>query len=333
MTLSRFLSSREATWRELEALLRGPVGPGELGSDGVVRLGALYRAAASDLALARRRFPGDPVLARLEHLVGKARGAIYAAPERGSSAKQFVTTGYWCLVAERPRVLALAWAILLGFAALAALWALRDPDAATRGLVPGQFRGAVDPANGRQVLSADQTAAFTTQLFTHNIQVTFLALAAGLTAGIGTAILLAYNGAILGAIGGVLAGGGDWEAFVRLVAAHGFLELSCVVVTSVAGLRLGWALVRPGYDRRAVALRREALAAVGIVLGTMPWLVVAGIVEAGVTPVLGVPMQFVVGLALAALYWALVAWRGRGRGARVDLEHLDHSRASAFNVR
>ena len=46
---------------------------------------------------------------------------------------------------------------------------------------------------------------FSAELFTNNIQVTFLGFALGITAGIGTAIVLAFNGLLLGAV----AGGGD----------------------------------------------------------------------------------------------------------------------------
>ncbi len=321
MNLACFLETRGASWTELDQLLdRAGTKPERLGAEGVSRLGALYRGTAADLALARRRFPRDPVTAALERRVGRARGLIYGEQGRRRRAREFFAVEYWRLVLERPRLLALAWSLLLGAAALAAVWAWRDPDGATRAFVPGQFREAIDPNSGREVLPPDEAAAFTTSLFTHNIQVSFLALAAGITAGIGTALLLAYNGAILGAIGGVLVGSGHWDSFVRLVLAHGLLELSCIVITSVAGLRMGLALILPGHATRGAALRQEATAAIGIVLGTMPWLVLAGIVEAVVTPALGVVGQFVVGIGIAGLFWSIVWWRGRIPSAQVAEE-------------
>jgi hypothetical protein len=49
-----------------------------------------------------------------------------------------------------------------------------------------------------------------------------------------------------------------------------------------------------------------------MVLGTAPWLVLAGLVEGFVTPRrIGVPGALAVGIALAVVYWALVLWRGR----------------------
>jgi hypothetical protein len=56
----------------------------------------------------------------------------------------------------------------------------------------------------------------------------------------------------------------------------------------------------------------EARTGAEVVLGTMPWLVLAGLVEGFVTPRrIGVPAALAVGIGLAAVYWGLVLWRGR----------------------
>ena len=62
MNLSAFVREREPAWRELDALLARARGrPERLGPEGVRELGALYRAAAADLAQRLRpRVPGAP---------------------------------------------------------------------------------------------------------------------------------------------------------------------------------------------------------------------------------------------------------------------------------
>ena len=47
-----------------------------------------------------------------------------------------------------------------------------------------------------------------------------------------------------------------------------------------------------------------------LVLGTMPWLVLAGLVEGFVTGDLGLGGAIVVGGGLGCVYWGLVIWRG-----------------------
>jgi uncharacterized membrane protein SpoIIM required for sporulation len=314
MNLDRFLADRARFWGELEELVTSARRrPERLGPDRVMRLGSLYRSAAADLALARRRFPDDPVVRGLEDLVGRARHLVYDAPPRRRSLARFWARDYWRRVAERPLPLAVAAALLMAPAALAGSWALDDPGAAG-GLVPEEFRSVTEPtpADEDPRLSGEEQALFASSIFTNNIRVTFLAFAGGIAAGLVTAAVVIYNGVLLGAVAGLAVGAGNGERFFRLVTAHGVLELSCIVVTAAAGLRMGWALVDPGPGTRLDALVSEARRAVEIVLGTAPWLVLAGVVEAFVTPAgLGWRPVVTVGAALGALYWALVWWRGR----------------------
>jgi uncharacterized membrane protein SpoIIM required for sporulation len=313
VTVRAFSDERKARWAELGRLLTDAKRPQRLGADGVRRLGALYRASAADLALARRLFPGDPVVAELEQLVGRARQAVYSAATRRPSLRRFVTTDYWRLVVERPVLLLVAAACLFLPAVLAGSWALRDPGAAG-GLVPGEYRSVTEPRSGTDLgLTDDEMAAFAGEIFTNNIRVALMTFAAGVLLGIGSAVVLALNGVLLGVVAGLAVGAGNGEPFFELVAPHGVLELSCIVVAGVAGLRLGWSIVEPGTETRRSSVAREARSSVLLAVGTAPWLVLAGIVEGYVTPGgYGLGAALAVGVALGALYWGLVVWRGLG---------------------
>jgi uncharacterized membrane protein SpoIIM required for sporulation len=74
---------------------------------------------------------------------------------------------------------------------------------------------------------------------------------------------------------------------------------------------VGWSLVEPGPGTRAAALKAEAARSVGIVLGTMPWLVLAGLVEGFVTGTYSTAVVLPLGLALGGLYLGLVVTLGR----------------------
>lgn len=316
MKVERFIGEREPDWRELDALLRAGRRGRRVRRDArsVLRLAALYRGAAADLALARRSHPGDPIVVRLESLVARARQAVYAEqPRRGSLASFFGRT-YWVRVRERPAALALAIALLLVPAVLAIAWALTDGGAAI-GLVPEQFRRAVEPVGDTGMTTA-QTAAFSSAVMTNNIQVTFLAFAAGIFCGLGTALVVAYNGAVLGALAGGAIANGNGAAFAEFVTAHGVIELSCIAVTAAAGMRMGYALVAPGPRPRAQALVGEARASIAIVLGTVPWVILAGVIEGFVTRAgFGLVPGIVLGVGVGALFWTLVVVRGRPQEA------------------
>jgi uncharacterized membrane protein SpoIIM required for sporulation len=316
MNLKRFLDDRGPRWEELLALTEeARRKPERLGPTRVRRLGELYRAAAADLAFARRSFPGDPVVERLEALVGRSRHLVYDAPTRRGSVVRFFATDYWRLVAGRPLPLLAAALCLFGAAALAGGWALRDPGAAA-GLVPSEYHAVTEPRpSGDLGLSPDEEARFSSQVFTNNIRVSFLAFATGIAFGIGTAALLVLNGVLLGTVAGLAVEAGNGRTFFELVTAHGVLELSCIVVAGAAGMRLGWAIVEPGRGTRTSALVAEGRRAVAIVAGTVPWFVLAGLVEGFVTPEgIGLTGVLVVGLALGVVYWTLVLWRGIRRG-------------------
>jgi uncharacterized membrane protein SpoIIM required for sporulation len=313
VTLGSFLADREADWEALSRLLGRAHGrAGRLPAPDALALGRGYRAVVADLALARRAYPGDPVVDRLETLALAGRQAVYAErPRRRGAVLRFAGSGYWRLVAGRPGLLAIAVAATVVPCLLAAAWALHAPGAAL-GLVPGEFKAAAHPHIHRLPGGATTQAALAGSIFTNNIQVAFLVFAGGLLLGLGTLAVLAYNGALLGALAGLTIGSGNFAVFVRYIVPHGILELSCFSVAGAAGLRLAAALLDPGTRPRGEALRAAARPAVAQVLGTAVWLIVAGLTEGFVTPH-GVPLGAAVsvGCGLGGLFWGLVAWRGR----------------------
>ena len=314
MNLQTFQSEREGRWSELAALTRRASGKAErLGPADARLLGRHYRSTAADLALARQRLADEALVHRLEALVGGARPLVYAGGEhRGGLTRigAFFGSGYWRLIAERPRPVAIAWLLMLVPSAIVAVWALRDPVAA--GALQPSLQSVAEPGHqGLQLNGVDQNAGVALEIMWNNIQVTFLCFAGGIALGLLTTYVLVFNGVLLGAVAGLATSGGNGRDVVRLIVAHGVLELSCIAVSGAAGLRLGWALIDPGTRARGDALVEEARATVQIALGTAPWLIVAGLVEGFVTGAASLGVAAVVGVVLGALYWTLVVTRGR----------------------
>ncbi|HLM85334.1 MAG TPA: stage II sporulation protein M [Solirubrobacteraceae bacterium] len=312
MNLNAFVSEGAPAWQELETLLeRAGSRPERLGVEGVLELGARYRALIADLALARRCFPGDPVLERLEPLALRARQAVYSERRRRGSLYEFFARVYWRELRAHRALLAVSLTAMFAPTLLAAAWAVHDPGAAI-GLVPSAYRAAADPHVRHLSVGLTTQAALASSIYTHNIAVTFLVFAGGLALGAGTLALLAYNGLLLGTLAGLTIQAGTFSVFVRYIVPHGLLELSCFSIAGVAGLRLARALIEPGVRARGEALRADARGAVLMVLGTAPWLVLAGLTEGFVTP-RGLPVAdaLAVGCALATLFWGLALTRGR----------------------
>lgn len=316
--LPTFVAEREAAWEDLADLVGraggrvSRLGPGE-----VRRLGRRYREAAADLALARRRFPSDPVTTRLDALVRSARPLVYGTVTERASLRTFVTTGYWRRVRERPVFLLVAALALWVPALTVATWANGDPARAARvaqisPLSAGSGDAAPRDPDTQKVTDPSANAAFSAEIFTNNARVALLAYGGGLLAGVGTILSLVFNGLVLGLVAGLAIEGGYGDSLWRLVVPHGVLELSLITAAGAAGLRTGWAILRPGHRTRLEALSIEGRAGVELALGSAALLVPCGLVEGFVTPRgLTLGPALAVGFALGAAYWALVLWRGR----------------------
>lgn len=311
----KFVEFRAEQWNELRALIAKAKGsPKKLKETELLLLGDRYRSATSDLAMARRRFPGDPIVRDLADLVARSRGLVYDRAPRTFSLKHFVTTRYWQRIRERPRLLAVSTLLLVVPGIVVFIWALKDPQGVVRAM--GDRFSAGRESYDDLGYSAGQQGAIATNIFINNIRVSFLAFAMGLTCCIGTVGLLIFNGALLGVVAGLATTAGHGDVAFTLVVAHGVLELSIIVVAATAGMRMGWALIDPGLRTRGAALREEALAAIEIVIGTVPLFILAGLIEGFFTPAgFGPVWAGAVGLFFGGGYWALVWILGRDRAA------------------
>jgi uncharacterized membrane protein SpoIIM required for sporulation len=148
-------------------------------------------------------------------------------------------------------------------------------------------------------------------IFTNNIRVSIMAFGGGLTAGLLTLYVVYFNSMLLGVLSGITNGDGVNGEYWSLILPHGVIELSCFAITAGAGLALADAIVRARPEPRAVAIRREATRGTLIVLGTMPLLVLAGLIEGFITPSdLPIPAKLAVAGVSGLL---LVSYLLRGR--------------------
>jgi uncharacterized membrane protein SpoIIM required for sporulation len=116
--------------------------------------------------------------------------------------------------------------------------------------------------------------------------------------GLGTVYLLAFNGAMFGAIIALTYRAGFGNDLMSFVVGHGVIELSCIFIAGGAGLLIGTALLMPGDLSRGDALKSRGLEAVQLIIGCVPLLVVAGIIEGFISPQ---PIPAVIKIGIGAL--------------------------------
>jgi uncharacterized membrane protein SpoIIM required for sporulation len=106
---------------------------------------------------------------------------------------------------------------------------------------------------------------------------------------------------MLGTLSGVVWLHHYFGDFYSLILTHGVLELTAICVAGGAGFILGWALIAPGPWTRPEALRRAAPDAFGLLGGALVLLVIAGHIEAYITPHFPQPVRWVVAAGSAVM--------------------------------
>jgi uncharacterized membrane protein SpoIIM required for sporulation len=302
--VNRFITQRTPSWRALEQLvLDMERRPGSQALDDVRRFAKLYRSASSDLLLARAERVDATLVDYLNALVARAYAVVYATqPRSGRGLWAFFSATFPALFRKEWKAIALSAALLFAGAAVGAVGIALDPGSRAV-LIPEQHQAfspdeRVTRDEGR-VASAGEASVFSAFLFTHNIKVTFFVFALGVTFGLGSALVLFYNGLPLGALAMQYHLAGEGLFFWGWILPHGIPELTQIFIAGGAGLMMGRGMLLPGRRRRGRALREEAHQAVQLVVGGMPILVLAGVIEGTISQVHAPTLPYWVKLTFA----------------------------------
>ncbi|WP_235533642.1 MULTISPECIES: stage II sporulation protein M [unclassified Roseateles] len=281
-----------------------------------------YRRVCENLALAQSRAYPIHLVARLEALAQDAHQLIYRRQDYGlRSLGRMLRGDLPRAVRAQGRFVLLALALFVLPLVLAFALALTGPDFALRLLNAAQLlRYEQMYADGNQAMGRLREAGGDWQMFGYyifnNIGIGFRCFGAGILAGVGSAFVLVYNGLMIGAVAGHLTRVDLGHNFWPFVATHSSFELTGIVLSGAAGLRLGLGWLAPGRMTRLEALRAAALAAVPLVYAAFFLLLVAAFFEAFWSGAAWIAPAVKYGVA--ALCWALVLmWLLlAGRGGR-----------------
>jgi len=325
MTPIQFEQLYERDWEELQELLAQMhgrrYGKKPLSVNGE-RVAALYRRTCEHLALARARFYPAYLVERLEQITSDAHQAIYQHSEIGLGRLMRLFTR------DFPRAVRAHAPFVWASAALFTVTTL------TLGLLV-YFRpelilsvaSASDVANFEQMYSktAEQIGrpggagsdwAMFGYYIRNNVGIAFQCFASGLFAGLGSIFFIAFNGALAGAVAGYLTERGLAPTFFSFVVTHSAFELTAIVLSGAAGLRLGYSLLVPGRQTRLQSLVTAARESVVIVYGFSAMLLVAAAIEAFWSSAGWIPLP--VKYSVAALCWIAVISYLLLQGRRAD---------------
>jgi uncharacterized membrane protein SpoIIM required for sporulation len=283
--------SREDQWNELEELCAHLENrrAQRIGAAGITRFGQLYRAACADLALADAyRLPPATVL-YLHQLVARAHNQLYRSRRFAPSA--WLTT----LLEDVPRrifsdpcvqiAFCLFWGVFIGAAALATderSWPGFAKTMISENYIDRLEDSFAEPMGGR---NASMNPLMASLYIQHNMSIGLQCFLGGLLVIPGLLITL-FNAAHLGACFGYMARP-EVEAganFFEFVAAHGPFELTAIVLSAAAGLRLGISWIDARGLSRADSLRKAAYDVMPLMGAALAMFFFAAIIEAFLSP-------------------------------------------------
>jgi uncharacterized membrane protein SpoIIM required for sporulation len=290
--LKTFVERERPVWRELERELgRVREGLASLSDLKYARhLMSLYQRASADLARIQGYSAEPELKAYLENLVGTGYAEIHAATRNTRHFRpwKWFTQTFPQTFRRQIWGFQTATALTVAGAILGAVLIFHGVEG-REAIYP--FPHLIEQTPSERVAREERAtehdrlagskATFSAQLMQNNISVSFRALAFGVLWGLGTVLLLFYNGVILGAVALDYVMDGQWVFLLAWLLPHGSFEIPAILIAGQAGLVLGRAVIgwgTPDTFRTRFRLIVPDLAT--LAGGVAIMLVWAGVVEA-----------------------------------------------------
>ncbi len=280
--LGTFIASNRPLWSELEDLLKD-FNKTKASKEELDNLGSIYRRVSAHLAYAQTYFPQHDVTHYLNGLVARAHNIIYGTSGKsdGLAIVRFFTRDFPNRFYERLRFFLIALLLFLTAGCFAFGSVMINPDYAYA-FLPVEILESVDPHSVGQNQWDPHVAS--SYIMVNNIKVAFMCFAFGAVFGVGTVYVLIVNGFLLGALAAIFHRAGESYVFWAFIWPHGVIELTAIFIAGAAGLSLAYAFFVPGERTRMESYKQEGKVTVQLILGVVPLLVIAGIIEGYLTP-------------------------------------------------
>lgn len=284
MTPAQFEKQIEPRWRKLEALLTEAEKSQPTAE--VEELPAAFRQVCHDLSVAQHHMSPQRIIQRLNGLAIRA----YRVLERRSAGgwESFVRL----LLVEFPEgVRAEAklfwWCTSLFYvpAVVIAMITPAYPEWAMAILGPegmvqieGMYGEDSSPGEFMRDKFGSNFAMFCFYIW-NNVSINFKTFAGGMLGGVGSLFVLLFNALNLGAVAGYVHYSGNPVTLYTFVAGHSAPELTGLVISAMAGMRLGLSVLRPGRLERRAALVLAGRKALPLLIGAAVLTCFAAVIE------------------------------------------------------
>jgi uncharacterized membrane protein SpoIIM required for sporulation len=285
----KYIEKEQANWNNLDSLCKRIEEDTfvELSSTELQQFYILYRRTVSALAYLKGAFAAQSLIETLEELVGRAYAIIYS--EKRISTRLNWYSWFFKMFPKVFRKHFISFALSCATMLIGTLFGVfvinNNPGLKTEILPFGH--GDMDPVKR---VEAEETSkgsnikghsgTFSAYLMHNNITVSVRAIAFGITFGIGTLILLFYNGIIMGGICVDYIAAGKGVFLAGWILPHGSIEIPSILIAGQAGFVIAKTIISFRKETFHQKLRSVGPDIAILTGGLAVMLIWAGIIEA-----------------------------------------------------
>lgn len=321
MKQRHFEMQHNALWLEISGLLANA-------DNHPAILPERYRRLCQTLALATQRGYSPALTAHLQQLVNDCHRQLYGQRgERPATLLHWLTRELPCRVRAEWRLLLLVAVAFWGVGGVVAALVWWQPHWAYSFMSPEQLAEASAMYQPDKIKLGRGGSEGDLMMFGfyiwNNVSIAFRAFAGGFFAGIPALISVVFNAMHMGTIASWLSLQPATRVnFWPFVVTHSSFELSGLMLSALAGIKLGLSLVAPGQVSRRHALQVASVQMFPVLVGAALLTVLAAFFEAFWSANVALPAE--VKYAMGGLCWCMVIgfFCCAGRGAPVTPEPL-----------
>ena len=280
MKETHFIRQNKDKWIEFERVLRDPDKDPDKIHDVFIQI-------TDDLSHARTFYPSRSVRAYLNGVAQLIFSDIYKQKKSPLSKLRYFFTDELPQVVYQSRW-SFFWALaffILSFA-IGYFSSMKDPDF-IRTILGDSYVNmtAENIKSGDPMKVYKESGRFdmTFGIMVNNMWVTLMYFILGIFAGIGSVVMMMYNGIMLGTFLQYFSQNNLLGEANLTVWMHGTLEISAIVIGTAAGITMGRGLLFPGTYSRLQSFQMSARRAIKIMIGVMVMLFFAALIEGNLT--------------------------------------------------
>jgi uncharacterized membrane protein SpoIIM required for sporulation len=309
MREAAFVKNNKSKWQSVEKKLYSTV------IKDIEELKSIYLDITEDLSYAQTHYPSSTTTQYLNDIAARAHQKVYRSkPASKNKILNFYKYEFPLMFSKYHPQLILAFTVFLFFSLIGAYSAAVD-DSFVR-LILGDTYVNMTLENIKEgdpmkvYKEANQIDMFL-GITINNIRVGLIAFAFGILAGLGTFFIAMQNAIMLGSFQYFFAEKGLlWES-ARTIWIHGTIEISVIIICTCAGFVIGKSMLMPGTYKRMKAFLIGVKDALKIVMSTIPFFIIAGLLEGFVTRLTGmhdILAIFIIGSSLFIIIFYYVIY-------------------------